>query len=157
MQLRNMKARPTEYCYWVQPNRLLAGEYPSDFDEESSRKNIDALVNAGVTAFIDLTEERDGLLPYAYFLDKKIISYERFPIRDHSVPRSHEYATGVLDAIDSHINTVKVANQDGDFVKFNAAIVLHALRLQILVKTTACQRIAKVEVFLMYVCRKMEA
>ena len=42
-------------CYWVVPGKLLAGEYPRNFDEESSVGKIDVLIKLGVRAFIDLT------------------------------------------------------------------------------------------------------
>ena len=67
-----MKERPINYCYWV-TDQLLAGEYPRNPDEESSVAKINALLEAGVSVFIDLTEgEREWkyiqggeLLPYA--------------------------------------------------------------------------------------------
>ena len=50
-----MRERPIDYCYWI-TNKLLAGEYPRNFDEESSKKKLEALEHAGVSVFIDLTE-----------------------------------------------------------------------------------------------------
>ena len=94
--------RPIQYCYWVFPGQLLAGEYPRNKDAESSIQKINALIQAGITAFIDLTQVRDNLLPYAGILDD--ISYQRFPIRDVSVPESIELMREILDAIDHHIS-----------------------------------------------------
>ena len=97
--------RPILYCYWVFPDQLLAGEYPRDKDPESSIQKINALIQAGITAFIDLTQEQDNLLPYAGILDD--ISYQRFPVQDVSVPDSVEVTKAILDAIDLHISQGK--------------------------------------------------
>lgn len=94
--------RPIQYCYWVSPGQLLAGEYPRDKNSESSIQKINALIQAGITAFIDLTQEQDKLLPYAGILDD--ISYQRFPVQDVSVPESVEVTKAILDAIDLHIS-----------------------------------------------------
>lgn len=94
--------QPIENCYWVAPGKLLAGEYPGGRDEETTRARISALIQSGISAFIDLTEEKDGLMPYAGFLGNT--PYQRFPIRDLSVPNSPAVTIGILDAIDQHIN-----------------------------------------------------
>jgi hypothetical protein len=59
--------------YWVK-DKLLAGEYPGDADEEIAEEKIDALIKVGVTAFIDLTESTDGLLPYDNLLNHRDIT-----------------------------------------------------------------------------------
>lgn len=97
-----MTHQPIENCYFVVPGRLLAGEYPRNKDEESSRRKINALILSGVKAFIDLTEENDGLLPYSHFLDK--VYHQRFPIRDLSTPDSTVVTVTILDTIDHHIS-----------------------------------------------------
>ena len=98
--------RPIEHCYWVPtgemfPGKLLAGEYPRNLDEASSRVKLAQLADAGVTAFIDLTEADEWLEPYAQLLDGP--SHERFAICDVSVPASPELTTAALDAIDHHL------------------------------------------------------
>ena len=93
--------RPIEMCYWVVPGKLLAGEYPRNVDEESSREKLAMLTDAGVSAFIDLTEADEGLEPYAYILDGP--SHERFAIRDMSIPSSKKLTTAALDTIDRHL------------------------------------------------------
>ncbi len=60
-----MTPKPIEQCYWVLPGRFLAGEYPRDKDQKSSMSKINSLLKAGVSAFIDLTEKDEGLLPYS--------------------------------------------------------------------------------------------
>ena len=93
--------RPIANCYWVIPGQLLAGEYPRNLDEASSREKLAQLTDAGVSAFIDLTEANEGLKPYAYLLDGP--SHQRFPIRDVSIPASPELTKDALDAIDGHL------------------------------------------------------
>ncbi len=103
--------RPIEYCYWVIPGKLLAGEYPRNLDETSSREKLAKLTDAGVSAFIDLTEF-DGRLadrhlePYAHLLDGQ--SHERFAIRDMSVPSSQDLTKAALDAIDAHLEASEI-------------------------------------------------
>ena len=96
-----MPERPIEHCYWVVSGKLLAGEYPREVgDVKGSRAKLDALTDAGIVSFIDLTEE-GHLLPYAQWLEGA--EHHRFPIRDLSTPKSPELATAILDAIDENI------------------------------------------------------
>jgi protein-tyrosine phosphatase len=96
-----MKPRPIEHCYWVIENKLLAGEYPRTKELASSKKKLSALVRAGVSLFVDLTEENE-LLSYSDMLKGyKGVSHLRFPIRDVSIPRSPKFTTAILDAIDA--------------------------------------------------------
>jgi len=96
-----MTNQPIKNCYWVVPDKLLAGEYPRNQDEDSSQEKLSALLRAGVKAFIDLTGENDGLQPYSALIGTA--SHQRFPIQDVSVPMSHEVTIRILNAIDSHI------------------------------------------------------
>ena len=96
------------YHYWVEENKLLAGEYPRNIDDASSQAKIDGLIGLGVTAFVDLTHDSDGMEPYTHLFDGQDISYERFPIRDLSVPESREQTKEVLDTIDEHIRRGRV-------------------------------------------------
>lgn len=91
----------TSYGYWVVHDRFFAGEYPGNRDAKSSRERINHLIRSGITAFIDLTEENEGLLPYSGLLGTA--SHQRFPIRDFSVPRSKDITVAILNAIDHHI------------------------------------------------------
>ena len=96
-----MTDRPIENCYWVVPGQLLAGEYPRDLDEDSSRAKLARLTEAGVSVFIDLTEAPD-LYSYAQWIENG--THLRFPIEDTKVPCSPEQTTAILDAIDEHIS-----------------------------------------------------
>src|ERR1044072_4160491 len=100
-----MKHCPIEHCYWVIEKKLLAGEYPGTKEPESSQKKVDALIHTGITLFIDLTEETEGLLPYGNYLTAhKGISHRRFPICDVSIPRLKKMTIATLDAIDTEIS-----------------------------------------------------
>ena len=68
-----MQPAPTDGSYWVEPRRLLAGRYPED---------VRALQAAGVTLFVDLTEEGE-LPPYNV---KPPARHVRMPIADFSTP-----------------------------------------------------------------------
>lgn len=92
--------RPIEECYWVEPGKLLAGEYPRTKDEATAGEKVRAFEETGIRAFVDLTEEAE-LLPYAHLLESA--SHQRFPIRDESVPDSRENVVATLDAIDGHL------------------------------------------------------
>lgn len=96
-----MIIQPIKYCYWVSPGKLLAGEYPRNKDYESSHEKITALLRSGVEVFIDLTEENEGLQPYAGLIGTA--SHQRFSVRDISIPASPNITKAILDAIDGHI------------------------------------------------------
>ena len=102
-----MNPKPIENCYWVVPGKLLAGEYPINLDERSSRAKMNSLIDAGVSVFIDLTEENEPangtpLRSYADLLGSGC--HQRFPIRDGRLPESPDCAAKILDAIDKHLD-----------------------------------------------------
>src|SRR5262245_40009678 len=86
-------APPLPNSYWVEPGRLLAGEYPANPSRADSMHRLHLLLAAGVSYFLDLTEP-DELSAYDSLLPAKaqvkngggVITYVRKPIRDHSVP-----------------------------------------------------------------------
>ena len=92
--------RPIDNCYWVVPGKLLAGEYPRTLYDTSLPEKVAGLTGAGVSAFIDLTEEGE-LSPYSQWLADE--THQRFPIVDASVPHSAALTNDILDAIDSHL------------------------------------------------------
>ena len=66
--------RPIPDSYWVEPGRLLAGEYPRDRDDATSLIKLRRLLEAGITLFLDLTEEgEDGLIVYGYKFRKPLL------------------------------------------------------------------------------------
>ena len=104
-----MKERPIDYCFWV-TDQLLAGEYPRNPDEESSKRKIEALLNSGASVFIDLTEEDESgpgvegshLLPYAGIAESA--EHLRFAMTNGRLPESMEFVKEILDAIDQKIS-----------------------------------------------------
>ena len=93
--------KPVEFCYWVVPGKLLAGEYPRNLDGETSAEKMGALTDAGIASFIDLTTPEDELFPYGEWLG----SAERhsFPIPDLDIPRSPGQTRRILDLIDANL------------------------------------------------------
>ena len=101
--------RPVLESYWVVPGQLLAGEYPGQFDEELTRKRLDALIEAGFDTFIDLTTPNETLPYSGILLDKaKVyevkIAHRRFPIGDFGLP-TPEQMNLILDTIDEGLQT----------------------------------------------------
>jgi protein-tyrosine phosphatase len=95
-------AKPDPNTYWVVPGKLLAGEYPGASDSEEARKRLRKFLGAGVRHSIDLTEAGE-LEPYAELLTEGAgtrTSYERFPIRDVSVPEEPKTMAEIIAAID---------------------------------------------------------
>ena len=97
-----MLSKPIPKSYWVIPGLLLAGEYPRNPDEPSSIEKLQALTDAGITVFIDLTTPADGLISYRSLLQRINASAEHhsFPIPDVSIPQSSETTAKVLDLLD---------------------------------------------------------
>ena len=94
--------RPLANSYWVVPGRLLAGEHPAgrlEQHREAGRTRLLGMVAAGISCFIDLTEEGeclayDGLLPAS-------VTYLRRSIRDQQVPRRAAQMRRIQDEIAS--------------------------------------------------------
>ena len=103
-----MTQLPIVESYWVEENRLLAGEHPASYNQETTRRRIDAFLEAGVNTFIDLTQPHE-LNPYESILEEQAKIYQintfyrRFSIRDHSIP-SPKAMTAILNAVDEAIN-----------------------------------------------------
>lgn len=90
--------------YWVNPGRLLAGEYPLRRDENEEPNKIEALLARGVNYYVDLTE-LNALDPYENLLPKDDqVIYQRFPIQDVGVPKSKRQMIEILDTIDGAIS-----------------------------------------------------
>ena len=92
----------------MEPGRLLAGEYPGDYNEEQARKRIDALIEAGFNTFIDLTEPNEMSAIHTTFsielaqVHELDVKHQRFPIRDFGLP-THEQMRSILDTIDAEL------------------------------------------------------
>jgi Protein-tyrosine phosphatase len=89
--------RPLPNSYWVIPNCLLAGEHPCGADEAQTRLRLDALRQAGIDAFVDLTEV--GEQPdYDHLLSPQE-EYLRFEIADMGVPNQVSRTMDLLLAL----------------------------------------------------------
>jgi protein-tyrosine phosphatase len=99
--------RPIPGSYWVTPAELLAGEYPGARDPDEARQKLQALLDAGIRSFLDLTESHE-LVPYEPLLRTLAttrdheIQYRRMSVEDLGVP-TVEHMTSVLDHIDEEI------------------------------------------------------
>lgn len=82
--------RPLPNSYWATP-AVLGCEYPGDLSLEVARTKIKALLEAGITDFIDLTKPGE-LKSYEQLLQKlatergKAVRYHRFAITDVDIP-----------------------------------------------------------------------
>lgn len=111
----HLPATPIADSYWVSapgratsptPGRLLAGEYPYAKDHADGREKLGHFLDAGVTTFIDLTEEDEHRLhPYAAEVIRLAdprglpVAHRRLSIPDLGVP-SPEHMTRTLNVID---------------------------------------------------------
>lgn len=95
--------KPFPNSYWVEPGRLLAGEYPGGSSRSDPSAAVDALLHARVTCFIDLTQAKE-MIDYQSLLESADVVYHRFPIVDHGIPRSAETFTAVNAAIDAALD-----------------------------------------------------
>jgi protein-tyrosine phosphatase len=96
-------------CYWVEPGKLVAGEYPGAYSERQTRRKLRALIDCGVRTFVDLTEPGE-LEAYDHLLEKEAraagvtVRYHRHPVVDLDVPTAEEMR-GILDVIDAAVDT----------------------------------------------------
>ena len=80
--------RPHNNCYWVDPGRLMAGEYPIVREPLSARQKLASILAAGIDDFLDLTEKADGLEPYHAMKMERPFVHRRLSIRDMDVPET---------------------------------------------------------------------
>jgi hypothetical protein len=105
-----MSNTPINDSYWLVPGRLLAGEYPGAKTKDEARRKLRSFLDAGVNFFLDLTEEGEGLEPYAQLLEEEAmardrgVAYRRLPIPDMDVPttdRMLEIQQTIEEALDA--------------------------------------------------------
>jgi hypothetical protein len=97
---------PTPDAYWI-TDCLLAGEYPGAKDATEAARKLGRYLDAGVTTFIDLTEDGEyRLRPYAaevVALGKArgvAVTHHRRPIPDLGTPTAAEMRA-TLNALDA--------------------------------------------------------
>ena len=93
--------------FWVVPNQILAGEHPTEHDEASTIARLNALLDAGIRTFIDLTEEQEmkdyyRLLRTEAGSRRIAITFLRIPIPDRGVPAVWTLSC-ILDVIDRSV------------------------------------------------------
>jgi len=99
---------PILESYWVAPDQFLAGAYPSSRDERFSSQTISALLAAGITDFINLTQPHE-MPPYEPLLHELAPLYDltprhtRIPFRDGGIPYAEDMKK-ILDLIDAAIH-----------------------------------------------------
>jgi len=86
-------ALPHADCYWVWPGRFLAGSHPAGV--------LDALLDAGVDSFVDLTCSDPALARYAGALPAGA-RWHGFAITDYSVP-GVALMRDIVDTIDAEL------------------------------------------------------
>ena len=81
----------TLHAWWVEPGRLLAGEYPGSTTPGKTELKVRLLVDAGVGSIVDLTTPDDhldsyrGALQVAAHLAGREVHHFAHPIPDNSV------------------------------------------------------------------------
>ena len=108
----NGKRSPIKGAYWVRDN-LIAGEYPREWNPLRLRSRLRQFLQAGVTFFLDLTEEREkSLRSYTSLLRKEAAAagqaadYRRMPVPDFDTP-TVEQMRRILNTIDQALATGK--------------------------------------------------
>jgi ADP-ribosylglycohydrolase/protein-tyrosine phosphatase len=96
-------ARPLPASYWVEPGRLLVGEYPGSRSRADTMDRLKQVLAAGITQFIDLTDAEElpsyeALLPFASPAGRRV-QYMRETIPDHGVPGSQTTMERILETV----------------------------------------------------------
>ena len=107
MQEQELPPGPMLDAYWVVPGQFMAGMHPGLPYQIDPQSLLLALLDAGITTFVDLTEPRvhdpyENRVKYLAARYGKTVHYYRFPIRDMGVPDSAGMQT-ILDTIDHEI------------------------------------------------------
>lgn len=97
-------AVPIPHSYWVEPQRLLAGEHPGSINQQYARETLRALLDAGIATFIDLSEQHEWP-DYAQILHEERAHaratprYHRIAFPDQQIA-SIDLMAGILNLID---------------------------------------------------------
>ncbi len=99
---------PIANSYWVEPERLLAGEHPFALDRKETERRLAKILGAGINYFVDLTQPGemtayDTLLPLQTAAGKPVI-YVRKPILDHGIPDERFHMAEILEYLGRALN-----------------------------------------------------
>src|SRR4051794_13082079 len=98
------------HAWWVEPGRLLAGEYPGALTRKKAAAKVRLLIEAGVGSIVDLTTPQDRLDSYREVLQEAVTEAGRqmrhfaHPIPDNGVIAHAGYdriLTGIQGETDS--------------------------------------------------------
>ena len=107
-------SKPFPRSYWVVPEKILAGQFPGDADDDKRRERIEALFNCGVRTIINLQEESEiehdplllkeyrSLFESAGKVNNAEVKFHRISIKDFSTP-STETMKQILDTVDAEV------------------------------------------------------
>lgn len=101
------------HAWWVEPGRLLAGEYPGATTSERAREKVGLLIDAGVDSIVDLTTPDDHLASYRDAMELVATQAGRqkrhfaHPIPDMGVI-DHDGYDGILSRIRDETNSGRV-------------------------------------------------
>lgn len=85
------------HAWWVEPGRVLAGEYPGDTAAHKANDKVNLLIDAGIRTFIDLTTPEDRLDSYSTHVSiagehrQLEVRHLSFPIPDLSITSDENY------------------------------------------------------------------
>ena len=104
---------PIPNSYWVVPGRFAAGEYPGYRNSSEADARIAQMLDAGIDHFVDLTQPRDRLRPYAPTAQQQAesrglsVTHESHPMDDLAIPAGPRQMAAALDAIDDAMGNGK--------------------------------------------------
>jgi len=109
---------PEDRVYWVDPGRLMAGDYPGEYDRRLAQSRIDSLVRGGIRVFVNLVQSHEEHLEerpesgYKALVDTASARFGvececvRHSIHDMSVPEPEQ-----MRAIERSIDTAVEASR----------------------------------------------
>ena len=98
--------------YWVEPGKILAGEYPGTPNSvERARSKVNLLVDHGIRTFVDLTRPEDGMTPYEPLVvdaaERRRLDLRRI---HHPIP---DMGTLAADDYDEIVTSIRTATERG--------------------------------------------
>lgn len=98
--------------YWVEPGRILAGEYPGHpHSVDRARSKVNLLVDNGIRTFVDLTTPHDNMAPYDHLIGEAA-ARRRLDLKriHHPIP---DMGTLPADAYDEILASVRAGAANG--------------------------------------------